>query len=144
MIYASSSSSDIVGLENKGDYDVVFLKYSYKYNLNVVDTSGGKAIAVQESNLGIIIPTSNDGYEVDKIIVRDLNGDVLDVEVTKLEDGTYSFPLSDDVDIEVLFREKIENPKTGVFDYISFILVGLLISFVGYNVINYNNQKFEL
>ena len=129
MIYASSSSSDIVGLENKGDYDVVFLKYSYKYNLNVVDTSGGKAIAVQESNLGIIIPTSNDGYEVDKIIVRDLNEDVLDVEVTKLEDGTYSFPLSDDVEIEALF---LSNPKTGVIDNAIYFVIMFIISLIGY------------
>ena len=144
VIGGMTNSINIEGFENKGEFDGIFMKYYYKYLLNVVNTLNGSATALQVDNLGIITPKPNEGYEVDKIIVRDLNGDVLDVEVTKLEDGTYSFPLSDDVDIEVLFREKIENPKTGVFDYISFILVGLLISFVGYNVINYNNQKFEL
>ena len=36
---------------------------------------------------------------------------ILDVEVMKLESETYSFELYTDVIVEVLFKEKIENPK---------------------------------
>ena len=45
----------------------------------------------------------NEGYKVGTIIIKDKNGEVLDLEITKQEDGTYSFELYTDVTVEVNF-----------------------------------------
>ena len=45
----------------------------------------------------------NEGYKVGTIIIKDKNGKVLDLEITKQEDGTYSFELYTDVTVEVNF-----------------------------------------
>ena len=142
IVIGQTKANDIEGMKNQGGYDMFAVKYSYIYDLTTSFDSNGFASSVQKDNVGIITTIPNEGYEVNKIIVK--NGKDEIIEVTKMEDGTYSFPLNDDVNIEVLFREKIENPKTGVFDYISFIMVGLLICSIGYISINQYNRRFEL
>lgn len=137
-------STDIANINNKGREDAFILKYLVEYKLTNVDSKNGTFSSKQKNNLGIVTSTPNEGYELDEIIVKDENGNVMELEMTKLEDGIYSFPLYSDVSIEVLFKEILSNPKTGVFDYILFIMIGLLISFIGYISISYNNQKFEL
>ena len=117
------------------------VKCNIDYDLTKEETDENGMLELdQQGKNGIITPTPNEGYEVDKIIIKDKEGNILDVEVTKLEDGTYSFELYTDVSVEVLFKEKIENPKTGVFDYIMISpLIGIFI--LALFILYKNNSK---
>ena len=143
ILFGSSSSTDIEGLPNKGANDIILIKYSVEYDLGNVETENGSAELKQEGKYGIITPTPNEGYEVDKIIIKDKNGNVLDVEAIKQEDGTYSFELYTDVSVEVIYKEKIENPKTGILDLITIIFVGLVMSLVGFFIVKRYNERLE-
>ena len=117
---------------NNGNFDALLLKYYYKYNIQLINSNiNGIVKAVQQSSKGIITPTPDKGYEVDKIIIKDKEGNVLDVEVDKLEDGTYSFELYTDVSVEVTFKEILYNPKTGEVNYKLCICVILMLSIFG-------------
>ena len=143
ILFGCSESTNIEGLPNKGLQDIILVKYSIEYDLGNVETENGSAELKQEGKYGIITPTPNEGYEVDKIIVKDKDGNVLDVEVNKQEDGTYSFELYTDVSVEVLFKEKIENPKTGILDVITIIFVGLVLSLGGFFIVKRYNERLE-
>ena len=143
ILYGTSDSTDIEGLPNKGSDDIILVKYSIEYDLGNVETENGSAELKQEGKYGIITPTPNEGYEVDKIIVKDKDGNVLDVEVTNQEDGTYSFDLYTDVTVEVIYKEAIENPKTGILDVITIIFVGLFISLSGFFIVKRYNERLE-
>ena len=138
-----SHSTDIDGLTNKGEKDAIIVKYSIEYNLENITTENGTSAVEQKGKYGIVTPTPNEGYEVDKIIVKDKDGNVLDVETTKQEDGTYSFDLYTDVSVEVLFKEKIENPKTGIMDFITIIFIGFAISISGFFIVKRYNERLE-
>ena len=142
ILFGHSESTDIEGLPNKGS-TFILVKYSVEYDLGNVETENGSAELKQDGKYGIITPTPNEGYEVDKIIIKDKDGNVLDVEVNKQEDGTYSFELYTDVSVEVLFKEKIENPKTGILDVITIIFVGLVISLSGFFIVKRYNERLE-
>ena len=60
---------------------------------------------------------------------------------TKQEDGTYSFPLNDDVNIEVLFKEILENPKTGMQNYGLIAVIVMITSLMCYYFIYSICQK---
>ena len=137
-------STNIDGLTNKGEQDVAIVKYSVEYNLNNMISENGLFNVEQQGKYAVITPASNDGYEVDKIIVKDKEGNVLDVEVTKLEDGTYSFDLYTDVSVEVLFKEKLVNPKTGVASYIGAVLSILFISIATFCVLVFSKKSYRL
>ena len=144
IVYGYSWSTDIVGLPNKGKSDTIMVKYSIEYDLENTITEYGTSTSVQQGSKGIITSIPNEGYEVDTIIIKDKNGEVLDLEVTKLEDGTYSFPLYTDVSIEVIFKEKIENPKTGILDIITILFIGIIISICGFILVKRYNERYEI
>ena len=144
ILVGSSSSTNIEGLPNKGSYDIILVKYSIEYDLGNVETENGSAELKQEGKYGIITPTPNEGYEVDKIIIKDIDGNILDIETTKREDGTYSFELYTDVSIEVIYKEKIENPKTGIIDIITILIVGFMISISGLFLVKRYNERYEI
>ena len=139
-----SLSTDIDGLPNKGYSDAIIVKYSISHQLENITSENGTSNIEQQGSKGIITPTPNEGYEVDTIIIKDKNGKVLDLEVTKLEDGTYSFDLYTDVSVEVLFKEKIENPKTGLFNYIGLLFSMLVCSLISFWFIMRKDKRFEL
>lgn len=139
-----SNSEDIEGMLNKGNLDGILVKYLMEYNLENIVTENGTSVSKQRGSLGVITPTPNEGYEVDTIIVKDINGNTLDIEITKLEDGTYSFPLYTDVSVEVLFKEKLVNPKTGIVSYIGEILAILFISISTFCVLVFNKKSYRL
>lgn len=107
-------SKDIDNLINRGSKDIALIKYSLNYDVVLSHHVNGSPIANKIGLNGIITPTPNDGYEVNKIIVKDTSG--YEISDTSLDDGTHSYALCDDVNIEVLYKKKviIENPKTGV------------------------------
>ncbi len=123
-----------------------FYNYSIKYDLENAtnENNNGTSTLEQQGRYGIVKPTPNEGYEVDKIIVKDKSGNVLDVEVTKQEDGTYSFELYTDVSVEVLFKEKLVNPKTGVSSFIGVMFTLMLIGISSFFMIRNCNNSYEL
>jgi hypothetical protein len=123
----------------EGFSDALAIKYLYKYDLNIVETSNGTIKAIQKDDKGIITTEPNKGYEIDKIVVKDTVGN--EIVATKQEDGTYSFPLNDDVNIEVLFKEIIENPKTGMQNYGLIAVIVMITSLMCYYFIYSVCQK---
>ena len=126
------------------DAEASIIKYSIKYDLKNSITDNGTSMIEQQGKYGIIRPTPNEKYEVDNIIVKDKDGNILDLEITKLEDGTYSFPLYTDVSVEVIFKEKIENPKTGILDMITILFIGAVVSICGFILVKRYNERYEI
>ncbi len=121
-------SSDIDGILYKGQFDLTFAKYVVKYNIDNIDSDNGSFESVQNENYGIVNPSPDEGYEVDKIIVKDSTGN--EITSVKQNTGVYSFELYDDVTVEVVFKKNIENPNTGgnIFIILMFVIT---ISFIG-------------
>lgn len=134
---------DIIAI-GKSSSEATLSKYTLKYELDNIPIEKGTSTVEQQGRYGIVKPTPNEGYEVDKVIVKDKSGNVLDVEVTKQEDGTYSFELYTDVSVEVLFKEKLVNPKTGIIDFLTIIFIGLLMSFCGFIIVKRYNEQYEI
>ncbi len=148
IIYAKLPDN-LEGFSSNGKDDAFVAKYSIIYDIeNVTNTTNennnGTSTVEQQGRYGIVKPTPNEGYEVDKIIVKDKSGNVLDVEVTKQEDGTYSFELYTDVSVEVLFKEKLVNPKTGVSSFIGVMFTLMLIGISSFFMIRNCNNSYEL
>lgn len=140
-----SKSTDIANIENKSGNDSLLIKFNLNYNIDLNENiSYGTATAVQQGSKGIVTSTPDKGYEVDQIIIKDSEGNILDVETTKLEDGTYSFPLYTDVSVEVTFKEKVANPKTGLLDYGAILSLFILLPILALVYICRYNQKYGL
>ena len=129
-------------INSYGESDAILIKYSYKYDLKIPETiSNGKAVVEQKGSKGIVTPTPDKGYEVDKVIVKDTSGN--EIITLANADGTYSFELYDDVTVEVLFKESIENPKTGILDVITILFIGFIMSLGGFYIVKRYNERLE-
>ena len=149
IIIGETTSTDIGDATDSNNRKIFMLNYSIDYDIeNVTNTTNentnGTSTIEQQGRYGIVKPIPNEGYEVDKIIVKDKSGNVLDVEVTKQEDGTYSFELYTDVSVEVLFKEKLVNPKTGVSSFIGVMFTLMLIGISSFFMIKNCNNSYEL
>ncbi len=149
LIYGLTASTDLPGITfNGGKQDIVFSKYSLYYDLKLdnenIDLKYGNVDLYQKEDKGIIVPKPDDGYEVDKVIVKDKEGNALDIEVTQQEDGTFIFPLYTDVSVEVLFKEKLVNPKTGLIDYALILLSIFASSVMLYFIITKYESKTDI
>ncbi len=126
-------------------YDDVTIEVSFgrSFRIDEKDYVNGKAdIIKSDNNVVVISPTADKGYELDKIIVKNSKDEI--VEVTKLEDGTYSFELNDDVTVEVLFKEEVFNPKTGVSNIIGLLFTMALCFISGFFVLKNYNKSYEI
>ena len=140
FIQACVNSTDISNVT----YELLFYKGTIVYDLNLNVQSNGTATLVQNAGKGIVTAKPDKGYEVDTIIIKNKNGEVLDLEIAKLEDGTYLFDLFTDVSVEVTFKEKIENPKTGILDMITILFIGAVISTCGFILVKRYNERYEI
>lgn len=126
-------------------YDDVNIDVTFgiDYNIEKHDSINGTInIEKSGSSFGLIRTFPDDGYEVDKIIVKDAKGN--EIEVVMQEDGVYLFELYDDVSVEVLFKEKLVNPKTGVSSFVGIMFTLLVISLSGFFIIKNYNHSYEL
>ena len=139
-----SESTNIEGLINKGSSDAIIVKCSFEYDYEVLEVENGTSVIEQQGPKGIITTNPNTGYEVDKILIKDKEGNILDVEITKLENETYSFDLYTDVSVKVIYKEKIENPKTGIIDFVSILFTGIIISLGGFVLVKRSNERYEI
>ncbi len=144
LINGYFNSTNISDLSNNGSSDAIIIKYLLEYEVEKVPSENGTFNVEKFDSQVIINYLANDGYEFDKIVIKDKTGNVLDLDVTKLEDGTYSFSLNDDVSVEVLFKEIIENPKTGFNSVIDDILTICIVFFIGLFVMNNYRKSYEL
>ena len=128
-------------------YDDVTIEVIYikDFKIDKKEVNNGNVDVVKlTGSVGVIIPVPDKGYEVDKIIVKDKDGNVLDLVVTKQQDGTYTFELSDDVSIEVLFKKELVNPKTGVSNIVGIMFTMILMFTSAFFVIKNYNQRYEI
>lgn len=116
--------------------------YRKKYLIEKKDSVNGKIEVVRKNNLGIIIPVSDKGYVVEKVLVKNSKNEYLDV--ARLYDGNYSFELNDDVSVEVVFKKELVNPKTGVVDVFGILVIGFVISFIGFILVKKNCSGCEI
>lgn len=128
-----------VGFENTGMYTLGYfdvstpnvIKLNIKYNITDLDTKNGTFESIQDYNNGLTTIKPNEGFMVDKIVVKDSKGK--EVDLVKNSDGTYSFDLYDDVTVLVTFAEippVPENPKTGIASYTSILLFVAIVAFI--------------
>lgn len=145
-VYQIDDSNFVIVVQHQSDErgaELITLKYSLKYEVNILNQSSGGTVSVEKNNgYGIIVPKADNGYEIDKVIVRDSFGN--EIEVLSLEDGTYSFDLYDDVSVEVLFKETLVNPKTGVSSYIGVMFTIFIIGICALFMIRNCNSSYEL
>ncbi len=145
--YGMTYSDDIEGLDFVPDYmmkNLNFLtKVSSEYNIAVNEKiSNGKTVSTKVGNKVIITPTPDKGYKVDKIIVKDTQGNVM--KTILQEDETYAFDLYDDVTVEVIFALAIDNPKTGILDIMTILIIGFIMSITGIFVVKNYNERYEI
>lgn len=114
-------SKDVAATEDENGEFVI----NKKYNLNLNDTTNGTVVVDKtEAVVGetvTIKPTASEGYQLDKIIVTDKNGNPVTVE-----NGKFVMPDSE-IDIKVMFV-KVENPNTADINHtllISVLTLGL-------------------
>lgn len=120
-------------------------KYTINYTFNnITQSTNGTPSIEQKGSLGVITPNPNEGYKVEKIIIKDKEGNVLDVEVTEQEDGTFTFPLYTDVSIEVIYELAIDNPKTGILDVVTILIIGFLMSITGFFIVKNYSERLEI
>ena len=146
VVVGTSTSTNIEGLEHNNEKDFIIVKYLIKYDLEntISETVNGTAEIIQEGNYGIITPQPNEGYKVEKVIIKDKEGNILDIEVTEQEDGTLTFPLYTDVSVEVIYALAIDNPKTGILDVMTILIIGFLMSITGFFIVKNYNERLEL
>ena len=135
----NSDSEDIVSAENEGYEDMIQSKYSIDFELNKTKEENGTFVIESNGFTGNVKPNPNKGYEVDKVIVKDSEGNI--IEAIKLQDGTYSFELYDDVSVEVVYKKALENPKTGVVIKYGILFLMVLIGGFTYLLIR-KRSKF--
>ena len=123
-------SDDISEMNNNGLEDIMMIKYDIEFDLKTTETKNGNYTINKEGTIGKINPTPEKGYEVDKIIVKDSYGNI--VNAVMQQDGTYSFPLIDDVIVEVIFKKELTNPQTGLPNMMVIMFIGIILSFMGY------------
>lgn len=99
----------------------------YEYNLNIkINTSPYGTIEVPESalpyeNVSVEIKP-NAGYEIDTILIKDQQGQVLSVTNTK----EFTMP-ENDVTISVTYKEEVKNPETiDIIRITFFVFLGII------------------
>ena len=103
------------------------LNYLIEYNLENITSQSGTSTVIQQGKYGVITPTPNEGYEVDKIIVKDKDGNkvplvtgdmiyltvkdsvnteekVLQKVVTQFEDGNATIEITPDDTNDIPFK----------------------------------------
>lgn len=126
-------------------YDDVNINVEFGINYDVKKKKTENGIVNFEkksSTLGLIKPIPDKGYVVDKVIVKDTAGN--EVSVISLDDGTFSVDLHTDVIVEVLFKENLENPKTGVISYIGLLFTVVIMGIFSFILIMKRNNSFQL
>lgn len=144
-----SGSKDLSIFDNNKlfvEKDNKISKYVLEYKLNniIQENNNGTFTSEQQGVYGVIKTAPNQGYEVDQIIIKDKDGNVLDLELTSNQDGTYSFDLYTDVSVEVTYKQKIENPKTGILDVATILILGFIISVIGIFTVKIYNERLEM
>jgi hypothetical protein len=118
------------------------LKYSLEYDVETVTSSNGELsyeTKVDEDGKSYVelkvVP--KDGYSVEKIIVTDSNGNIIEVVNNK-----FYMPMND-VKIEVKYveGEYLPIPDTFLGKSVSVILIGLVLISLGLYTINYVRQE---
>ena len=125
----------------------MYVKYSVEYVLEVSPSKNGSFDFVQSGSQGILTPYPNEGYVVKDVEIKDTKGQ--DV-VYQEKDEKYVVELYDDVIANVTFekikeeapvvdKEEVENPKTGVEDYLVPLVLVLSSCGGAYYLVNKKN-----
>lgn len=120
----------------------IIRKYSIIYDVTLKETTNGKVEISKKISEGIIDAKPSEGFAVDKIIIKDTSGN--EIKPVLQTNGTYSFELYDDVTVEVLFKESIENPKTGILDVMTILIIGFLMSITGFFIVKNYSERLEV
>ena len=139
---ASVTKSD----DLNGRFDSYIFEIDYVYNIeNVTEDTNGSVEVERVNGLGLARVNANNGYKVNTIKVLDANNNEL--SVLDNGDGTYSFPLSEDVRVEVTFMEDIVNPKTFDTSYLIILIslfFGGLAALLFYLILRHDKVSIEL
>lgn len=128
------------------DSDYYVLAEKVIHSVKVEDTNGGDVeIDKENPETGedvTITPDPDDGKVVDKVVVKDEDGN--EISVIDNGDGTYTYEQPDgDVTIEVTFKDKIptDSPQTGDNTLLWPWLLLLILSAMGIVAICYEQRR---
>lgn len=110
-------------------YGLIF-RGKLNYFIDKKDSNYGSYNIIKNGNNVVIKVLPDDGYDLDKIIIKDYLGK--EVDLLKLEDGSYTFDLYSDVSVEVIFKDVLFNPKTGYINYNILLSCIFVISIFAY------------
>lgn len=105
-----------------GDGDIVMQKYTPIFSIDKKIDGNGTIEVIEQSKSGDKITykiTPKDGYKLDKIVIKDSNGNIIEVK-----DNEFIMP-SSNVSIEAIFV--VDNPNTSTNIYISISILLLII-----------------
>ena len=132
-----TNSTNFNDIKNNGYNDGIVIHSKINYIIVPKDTTNGTFdYSTDTNNKTKIILNPKTGYELEKIIIKNSEGEEIDYYE---ENGNYYFDLSDDVSIEVIYKEII-NPSTGVESYHLIFTLLLLISLS--TVLLLKNKKY--
>lgn len=140
IIFGSLRYDDLFEVNSSYDENGLIYEFSYQSNVIIKDTANGTNTLKRQGDITEIIPKPNEGYEVDQIIIKDVDGNIIDYYV---QNNKYYFKTNKDVNVLVTYKEKektlledIINPETGAFISVIVLLILATISFYIYNYTN--------
>lgn len=123
------------------------------YNLTTETNNNGTieiASDIEAGNTIVLNATPKKGYKLAKLIVKTESGTTIEVkgeDIIENNDGTisinpelFTMPLEN---IVVQAMWEIINPKTGVLDIITILLIGTVMSLCGFIIVKRYNERLE-
>ena len=140
IIFGSMRYGGFLEVNSKDDIDALIYEFTHQNNIIIANTVDGTHTIKRQGDITEIIPKPNEGYEVDQIIIKDVDGNIIDYYV---QNNKYYFKTNKDVNVLVTYKEKektlledIINPETGAFISVIVLLIFATISFYIYNYTN--------
>ena len=125
VVVGHTKSTDFTSIKNNEYNDAIVIRSKTIYDITPKDaTNGTFEYSIDTNNKTMLILNPKDGYELEKIIIINSEGEKVDYYE---ENGNYYFDLNDDVSIEVIYKEII-NPSTGVSTYYLIFALFILIN----------------
>lgn len=131
FLYINDSQVMLKAIKNnkEGPIPTYVIKLRIDYDIISESTSNGEYEIVQEQGIAKILLSPNKGYELDKIVIKDSDGESLDYTENN---GEYHFNLDDGITVGVSYKKAVENPNTNVFIRPGIIVILIVTLFICY------------
>lgn len=140
LIKESNNKYNIKNLKIDSILDVSF-KEAQIIKDETTENSNFHEVSRLEDGRGMITVNPNEGYKISQISIKDSSGN--EVEYTQ-ENNIYYVDLYDSVVVSITYENTIDNPKTGILDLMTILIIGFIISITGFFLVKNYNERFEI